>query len=250
MGITGGEPTIAGDALRDLIIRMRNQWPTTALHMLTNGRRFAWREQASAWATLGHPNLTFAIPLYADVPEIHDYIVQARHAFVQTVLGLERMGAWGQRIEIRVVLQQATLPRLERLARFIGRNLPFVSQVSLMGLEVTGFAKTNLRDVWVDPSDPDYQDVLASACETLENAGIHPLILNHQLCVLRPTLWRFSTVSISDWKREYVDCCSDCAVRTQCGGVFATSRGKVSANLRTLSPSDLKRNGTNRAGRS
>jgi His-Xaa-Ser system radical SAM maturase HxsC len=239
IGFTGGEPTLGGERMRAILRRLAKQWPATRAHMLTNGRAFGWREQARAWAEIGHPDFTYAIPLYSDVPEIHDHVVQAKHAFVQTVLGIERLGAWNQRVEIRVVLHQGTIGRLPRLARFVARNFPFVTQVSLMGLEVTGFARKNFRDLWVDPAEPTYQSALAEACAELESSGLTPIILNHQLCVLRPELWRLAATSISDWKRDYVADCDACSARAACGGVFATSGGRISTGIRAMSQAEF-----------
>jgi hypothetical protein len=54
-----------------------------------------------------------------------------------------------------------------RPAAFIARNLPFVAQVALMGLEMTGLARPNSPLVWVDPAD--YQDELAQAVDTRDS---------------------------------------------------------------------------------
>jgi sulfatase maturation enzyme AslB (radical SAM superfamily) len=49
--ITGGEPTLLGERLFSIIAAVRDKFPDTYLHMLTNGRIFAW----SAF-TSGSPN--------------------------------------------------------------------------------------------------------------------------------------------------------------------------------------------------
>jgi hypothetical protein len=54
------------------------------------------------------------IPLYADVDTIHDYVVQVRGAFDETVLGLYNLAQNQVPIEIRVVLHAQTEP-LERI---------------------------------------------------------------------------------------------------------------------------------------
>ena len=40
--ITGGEPTLLGERLFTIIAALRDKFPETYLHMLTNGRIFAW----------------------------------------------------------------------------------------------------------------------------------------------------------------------------------------------------------------
>ena len=44
LGITGGEPTLLGNDLFSLFAVIHDKLPDTNIHMLTNGRRFAWPE--------------------------------------------------------------------------------------------------------------------------------------------------------------------------------------------------------------
>jgi hypothetical protein len=50
--------------------------PETFVHMLTNGRRFAWQEFTLNFADIKHPNFSVGIPLYSDQAELHDYVVR------------------------------------------------------------------------------------------------------------------------------------------------------------------------------
>jgi hypothetical protein len=121
--------------------------------MLTNGRRFAWPEFTNAFAEARPPRLTLGIPLYAATASDHDYIVQARGAFDQTIQGLHQLARYGEFIEIRIVLHALSIPRLRDLAAYIYRNLPFAGHIALMGLEITGFTRPNLSELWIDPFD-------------------------------------------------------------------------------------------------
>src|SRR5436190_2992522 len=42
MGITGGEPTLLGDGLVVILSRLKERFPNTIVHMLTNGRLYAY----------------------------------------------------------------------------------------------------------------------------------------------------------------------------------------------------------------
>lgn len=200
--------------------------------MLTNGRIFAWPAFTSQLAGLRHPNVMLGIPVYSDDPTIHDYVVQARNAFDQTVLGLHQLARYGVRVEIRVVLHAITVPRLAQLAEYIYRNLTFAEHIALMGLENIGYAPRNMDKLWIDPHD--YQDELEAAVEILSTRGMNVSIYNHQLCVLRPSLWKFARKSISDWKNIYVDECESCGVRQECGGFFQWATKLHSAYIRPL----------------
>lgn len=220
--ITGGEPTLLGDRLLDLVRSIRSHLPNTALHILTNGRNFKDPALAQRLAGLRHHDLMLGIPLYSDVASIHDFVVQADGAYDETILGICNAKRYGLRIEVRVVLHRETYARLPKLAQFIVRNLQFVDQVSLMALEVTGFARANLEALWVDPLD--YQEELSLAVDTLTTGKVKVMIFNHQLCTLRPALRAFAVKSISDWKNEYMPECAACSQRSRdCGGFFSSS---------------------------
>lgn len=232
LGVTGGEPTLFGVDFLRLIDHCRTRLPSTALHVLTNGRLFYYRSFAEQLGAIGHPDLVLGIPLYSDNDFDHDYIVQADGAFEETVLGLHNLDRYGVVVEIRVVLHRLTIPRLRQLAEFIARNFPFAAHVALMGMEMFGLVHQNLSELWIDPAD--YQRELAAATETLAQAGMHVSLYNQQLCVLDRTLWPFARKSISDWKTIYLDECNCCAARDRCGGLFQSAAKKHSAHIHAL----------------
>jgi len=230
--ITGGEPTLLGDHLFQLIDQLSTALPTTELHVLTNGRTFAWPEYAQRFAAVGHPNICLGVPLYSDCAGDHDHIVQAKGAFDQTVAGLHQAARNGIRVEIRVVLHRLTIPRLAKLAEYIYRNLSFVEHVALMGLEYVGYTPRNIGELWIDPFD--YQAELERAVNSLVMRGITVSIYNHQLCVLKPSLWPFAQKSISDWKNLYLPECERCSALAECGGLFKWAVKKHSEHIRAL----------------
>ena len=221
IGITGGEPSLLGDRLIALIDRCKQLLPRTAIHVLSNGRRFSDPALARAIAAVRHPDLMIGIPLYADVADVHDHVVQARGAFDQTVRGILNLKQRGVRVELRFVIHADTVERMVAFARFVARNLRFVDHVALMGLELMGFARANLDAIWIDPLD--YQPDLREAVDVLDRSGVFVSIYNHPLCVLDPDLQRFARASISDWKNAFMAECERCALRSECGGLFASS---------------------------
>jgi His-Xaa-Ser system radical SAM maturase HxsC len=232
LSLTGGEPTLHADALLGLLEHCKQVAPGLSVHLLSNGRRFADPEFTRRYAAIGLSDLMTGIPVYAPEPGLHDFIVQAAGAFNETVHGILNLASLGQAVEIRVVIQRHTVPVLAGLAAFIARNLPFVAQVALMGLEMTGLARPNSPLVWADPAD--YQNELAAAVDILATAGIPTRIYNHQLCVLDRRLWPYAVRSISDWKNDYLDICRSCSVRDACGGVFTTSGNRLSQHLHPI----------------
>lgn len=219
--ITGGEPTMAPAGLLRLVAACRNFLPRTALHLLSNGRRFNYLSLCQEIARIKHPDLVIGIPIYSDVGHVHDYIVQASGAFDQTVRGIMNLARCGHRLELRIVLLQQNSKQLPRLASFIARNMPFVEHVAIMGLEMTGYAKANVDSLWIDPSE--YGGLLARAVDELSVHGMRVSIYNHPLCVLPTSLWPLARNSISDWKREFEPACESCKVRDRCGGTFVST---------------------------
>ncbi len=234
LGITGGEPTLLGEGLLDIVRTCKQFLPNTALHMLSNGRMFNYLSLCRALAAIEHPDLMVGIPLYSDIPHRHDFVVQADGSFDQTMRGIMNLARCGVAVEIRMVLHRQTIDRLPQFARFIARNLPFVDHVALMGLEMMGFVRMNLDALWADPAE--YQAALKLAAIHLQQHGMNVSIYNHQLCVLDRDLWPCARKSISDWKNEYLDECARCAVQDQCGGFFASSSLRRSAHIRPIAP--------------
>lgn len=221
LGVTGGEPTLLGDSLSEVLRACGDYLPDTALHVLTNGRLFRDTPAAADWVAAGGSRTTWAVPLYADVPQIHDQVVVAPGAFDETLDGLYELAVNGAQVEIRVVLHALTIPRLPQLAAFIYRRLPFVRHVALMGLEPMGFAKRNRDQLWIDPVD--YQTQLRAAVFHLANRGVAVSVYNLPLCALPRELWPFARQSISEWKNNYPAECETCVVKDHCAGFFASA---------------------------
>ena len=230
LGITGGEPTLMGNYFFDLLETIKEYLPNTELHCLTNGRSFAWQNMAERLGEIGYNRLMLGIPLYSDYYQQHDFIVQAKDAFNQTMQGFYNLAAVGQRIEIRIVLHKQTIPRLIKLAKFIYKNLPFVEHIAFMGLEHQGYTPYNIDKLWIDPVE--YMPQLSEAANYLSDQGMNVSVYNSQLCLLPEDLWKFNKKSISDWKNIYLDKCSRCNKVDECGGLFASAIAKHSAFLK------------------
>jgi His-Xaa-Ser system radical SAM maturase HxsC len=231
MGVTGGEPTLLGDRFFKLIRHIRKTLPDTEIHILTNGRAFSEKQFAHRLGEIGPKKILLGIPLHSDNQLDHDLIAGAKGAFTDTLMGLYNLARWSFDIELRVVLTKLNYKRLPKLANFIYRNLPFVRYISLMGLEYTGYTIRNADKVWIDPVD--MAKPLCEATLFLASAGLDVSIFNLTHCVLPECIWPFAKKSISDWKNRFEPFCDGCALRSECCGLFATSR-KQSPNLHPI----------------
>lgn len=220
IGFTGGEPTLYGQGFIDLMTLTKNYLPHTSIHILSNGRAFSNFEFARSYSDIGHQDMMLGIPIYSDDPVRHDYVVQASGAFDETIRGILNLKSLGQKVEIRVVLHKQTIGRLEKLCEFLARNLLFVDHVALMGLEMIGFTRANIDELWIDPYE--YKDILSSATLLLKSYGMNVSIYNHQRCLINDDVVFANRRSISDWKNEYVPECSGCSMTSECGGFFTS----------------------------
>jgi His-Xaa-Ser system radical SAM maturase HxsC len=230
IGISGGEPTLLGNLFFNMLSKIKEKLPRTEVHVLTNGRSFAWKVMARRLAEINNDRTMLGIPIYSDYYQQHDYIVQSKNAFYQTIIGLHNLANYNQRIEIRIVLHKETIPRLTKIARFIFKNLPFVEHIAFMGLEHIGYTKHNFEKVWIDPAD--YMTELSEAVNYLDSQDMNVSIYNSQLCVLPEQLWKFARKSISDWKIDFLHECNICSMKDQCGGFFKWNLIKHSRNIK------------------
>ncbi|MCF0256417.1 MAG: His-Xaa-Ser system radical SAM maturase HxsC [Bacteroides heparinolyticus] len=221
IGITGGEPTMAGEYLFKLIDAVRDKWPNAILHILTNGRSFA--DESFLDKLLSHTGekVYMGIPLHSDYGKDHDMIAGAKGSFVETMRGLYNLAERNVEIELRIVLNKLNTMRLPQMAEFIFKNLTFVGWVAFMGMERCGLAIKNHDKIWIEPIS--YIRPLEKAMLTLSSRGIDSVIYNIPLCLLPKSLHAFAAKSISDWKVRYLSQCDSCDAKESCCGTFSTS---------------------------
>ncbi len=231
VGITGGEPTMIGDKLFDLIKQIKKYTPKAAISILSNGVKFADRDYAMKLALCNCCDLQIDVPLFSDVAELHNEIVGAK-TFYKTVQGLYNLALFGTRIGIRVVVHKKTYKRLPQLSDYIYHNFPFVCNVAFMQMETIGMAEENIQDLWIDPYD--YNKQLVEAVEILRSRGLQASIYNAQLCVLPEQIRDIAIQSISEWKDIYLDDCEGCKLIGKCGGFFASNKRYHSSHIKKL----------------
>lgn len=218
LALTGGEPTIAGKDLLQLILACKNLLPDTSLLLLTNARKFGDFNYTHLLSSILHPNLTIGTALYGDNDRQHDGIVGAKGAFNETVMGILNLASFGNQIEIRTVIFRHTYKNLLHIAEFIYRNMTFVKHIAFMGLETIHQGKQNLDSLWVPPYE--IISYLEEAIHYLTQRAMNTSIYNIPLCLLPESLWKFARQSISDWKRSFDAKCKFCSVRENCSGMF------------------------------
>ena len=226
VGISGGEPTLLGDKLFDLIRDICMTLPNASIHILSNGRAFSNLDFAKEFKDATTVPVTIGIPIHSDYYRDHDKITGVDGSFEETVYGLYNLYSVGVDIELRVLVNALNFTRLPQIATFIYKNLPFARYVAFMGMEYTGWALKNHATLFISPLS--YKDELFQAVDILHGGGLDVAIYNIPLCLLDERIRSYSCKSISDWKTEYSDKCNNCSCKESCCGLFATSKIKYS----------------------
>ncbi len=219
--LTGGEPTLLKEDFFDILGMIKRQEPKSTVMLLTNGKSFADFEFTKRFVSLRPKDFLTCVSMHSDVDEVHDWIVGVKGSFYKTVMGLQNLARFREKIEIRVVVSRINAYRLESIATFIGRNFPFIAHCTFMGMEITGLARDNFEAVWIDPYE--YQEELSRAIKVLSRADMNVSIYNVPLCLIEPKSWGFARQSISGWKNDYLPICDGCSVKSRCCGIFTTS---------------------------
>lgn len=227
--LTGGEPTLLKEDFFDILELTKRKHTKSTVMLLTNGKSFAQFDFTRDFVSQRPPNFLTCVSLHSDVDEIHDQIVGIKNSFYKTVMGLQNLARFREKIEIRIVVNRINAGRLESIATFIQRNFPFIAHCTFMGMEITGFAHDNYDTVWIDPYE--YRDELSRAVRVLSRADMNVSIYNLPLCVIKPKSRNFARQSISGWKNDYLPICETCSVKSKCCGIFTTSGLYQSPNI-------------------
>lgn len=222
IGISGGEPTLLGDNFIKIVKKIREELPNTTIRVLTNGRAYTNEKFVKELADVAGEYLVSEIPLYNAYYAKHDYIVQAKNAFFETINGFYNCAKYGLRTDVRVVLTKQNYNDLDDLMYFIYKNIPFVEHIALMGLEYIGFAMNNIKDIHISPLE--YKEQVKVAIHTCRKYLLNVSIYNLPLCLVHEDVRRYAQQSISDWKNEFSDVCNKCAAKDQCAGMFTSTQ--------------------------
>ena len=220
--ITGGEPTLLRDDFLKLVEHFKNHFYGAMLHILTNGRTFAYKNFLIDFQKFRPYKTLLGIPIHADNADLHDYISQAKGSFEETLLGLDNLYNAGEYIELRIVTSKLNHTNLPDLARMIVKRYPYCQHVCLMGLEMMGNAMINREVVWCNYNE--LWSFVREATDILVANGIEVELYNYPLCIVERRLQPLYRKSITPSKVEYLHECEFCRRKSECGGFFRTTK--------------------------
>lgn len=221
IALTGGEPTLMGDKMIELVCLIRQTLPDTEIHILSNGRAFADYKYAKKLGEVADRHVLMGVPLHSDYEHDHDVIAGAHGAYIETMQGLYNLAMQGIAIELRIVMNKLNYQRFPQMAEFIHKNLSFVSWTAFMAMERTGFAASKADRIWIEPKE--YILNLCKAVQYLDDFKHDVCIYNLPLCLIPEEYRVFAEKSISDWKNAYLPICDMCVKKDFCCGFFTTS---------------------------
>lgn len=222
IALTGGEPTVDFPELLHLIKALYARNADVHIDVLTNGIELSdFSRMAELGKALKKQTSTFCITLYGDIPSIHDAHTRTPGSFAKVHRALHHLAYYGYSIELRYLITSMNYQRLPAFIEYVYDNFPFIDHISIMGMEFSGDAAVNAKQLFV--AGDVYKTLLLAAVQKAVMRDIPIFIYNHQVCLLPKQLWRFAVASISDWKTGYYSQCDQCDVKGYCGGVFTTS---------------------------
>lgn len=222
IGLTGGEPLLAGDYLFSTLNALNEKLPNAVIQILTNGILLGNKQYFKKMYQFINNKYVFEIPLFSDFPDDHDFFLHHKGGFYQVIDGLYNLAMTKCAIELRILLNSINIKRLKHLSTFIFKNLPFVNHVVFMGIEVIGNAAYNWNKLKFDLRE--HLIILEESIDYLSRWNIPVSLYNIPLCNLSPSLHKYAADSISGWKKHYQEECRLCNLKEQCGGLFSTSR--------------------------
>ncbi len=220
--ITGGEPTLLRNDFLKLVKHVKNHFYAVILHILTNGRTFAYSDFLSEFRKVRPYKTLLGIPVHADNAILHDYISQAKGSFEETLQGLDNLYASGEYIELRIVTSKLNYKNLPALAKLIVKRYRYCHHVCFMGLEMMGNAMINRDKVWC--SYGELWPFIREATEILIMNGVEVELYNYPLCIVEHRLQSLYKKSITPSKIEYLPECELCQRKDECGGFFRTTK--------------------------
>jgi|TARA_R110002033_G_scaffold165821_1_gene203877 His-Xaa-Ser system radical SAM maturase HxsC len=232
IGISGGEPTLLASNFIKIVKKIRKELPNTYIRVLTNGRAYSNEKFVKAIADVARDYFISEIPIYSSFYAQHDYVVQSKNAFFETIEGFYNCSKHDLKTEVRVVLNKQTYKNLPELMYFIYKNIPFIDHIALMGMEYIGFTLNNIEEVHISPLK--YEKELVNAIKICKEYSLPVSIYNLPLCLVNKNIRNFAKQSISDWKNEFSEVCYNCQMKNECAGMFTSTQPYFEALLNPI----------------
>jgi len=216
--LTGGEPTIHPQFL-EILNFTRKTYPNNQIELLSNGRRFVYKEFAHK--VMQMPNLTLMISLSGYDSKTHDKITRSEGSFQQTIEGLKNIFFYfhpslNQKVEIRIVITKINYKYLTKILDLIRKKFFLVDRVILIFLEVEGQGRDNFDQVGLTYKqfNPFLKDIYPYFTKLKELRLYH-----FPLCTLPPKFWPHVWRTLPEEELDFLPTCKKCLYKQYCLGI-------------------------------
>ncbi|MDD2753122.1 MAG: radical SAM protein [Candidatus Portnoybacteria bacterium] len=215
--LTGGEPTLHPRFL-DIFRYLAKTFPAQRIKLLTNGRRFIYRDFAEKFLAVTN-NLEIDMSLCGPESAVHDGVTRAAGSFEQAAKGLRIIlenRRPGQEIGVRTVLNKATFRHIGGTLRLLRDKFQDLDRVIVIFMEFEAQAIKNIDLVKIN---------YAQARPYLDEAG--PILKDFKdirfyhfpLCTVAKNIWPYVWRTLPAKEVSFVRACGKCGYKKLCSGI-------------------------------
>jgi MoaA/NifB/PqqE/SkfB family radical SAM enzyme len=215
--IAGGEPTIHPRFL-DIWDYIKKNFPEHRLILLSNGRRFFYKEFAAKVLEIDNV-MDIDLSLHGPTPEIHESITKAPGSFYQAKEGLKNLLLYKKShhsVGIRYVITKRSYPYIKDFLKLAYKEFPFVDNIIFIFWEVENHALKNSQALDVSYSRVfPFLEEAASWAEHFKSIKFY----HFPLCATPNKLWPYVWRTLSPKEVKFSPLCSECKYKELCLGI-------------------------------
>ena len=218
--ISGGEPTLR-DELFQILDYVNETKPDLYTFIVTNGVRIGERKYAEALVKHLPENHMIGVSMYADYPELHDFITRLKNSFNLTVEGIKNLLELGANVEIRYIISRLNYKRLPKFAEFCTNEFRGVKRYVLLNIKYTGnaFIARKILFIRISKVVPFATKAVDIFWDHNENVRLY----HFPLCVL-PQKYREIAKGVTKEEIEltFAPQCEKCKLKNECPRIWKT----------------------------
>lgn len=214
--LSGGETTLHPNFL-DLFSYLTENFPNQRLVLLTNGRRFFYKDFTKKLLDI-NPDFQIDMSLLGSNAKVHDSISRAKGSFDQAKEGLKNLLLLrkNQNINVRFIITGMNYSNIPDFLKMMKKEFSLLDRVILIFWEIENHGERNFETLKV--SYPQVKEYLEKSINSIEELGSVRLY-HFSLCNLPVRLWPYMMRTLNPEDVEFIDICEECNYKEYCLGV-------------------------------